>query len=242
VIRLHHAGPSAASLRIAIALEVLGLDYTPHRIDLAGLENWSDSHRRLDRDGNVPVLEVDGACFGDSAIALLYLAESHAGFALLPADPAERYDAQTMIDRLDGFLLESVDRIGWTGTMPADDRAAFLQALEAVPTRPNLSGWSAVWRDAETDVLARARDKIADGLTLIEDALASEQWLTHGGFGVADIAAIALTRTVPELLSDDDIEGRWPRFMAWRTRLAERTEVRRAVERLRPGPDFAPPR
>jgi glutathione S-transferase len=242
MIRLHHAGPSAASLRIALALDLLGLDYTAQRVDLARLENWSDSHRRLDGDGNVPVLEIDGLCLADSAIALLYLAEAHAARALLPVDSADRYDAQTMIDRLDGFLLESVDRLGWTGTAPAEDRMAFLEALEAVPMRPKLSGWSAVWRDAETDVLARARDKIADGLALIETALAGEEWLTPGEFGVVDIAAIALTRMLPELLHDEDLNGRWPHFMAWQTRCAKRLDVGRAVERLRTGPDFAPPR
>ena len=242
MIRLHHAGPSAASLRIAIALELLGLDYTAERVDLARLENWSDAHRGLDGDGNVPVLEIDGLCLGDSAIALLYLAEANAACGLLPTDPADRYDAQAMIDQLDGFLLESVDMVGWTGTTPADDRAAFMKALGAVPTRPKLSGWSAVWRDAETDVLARARDKIADGLALIEAALAGAQWLTPGGFGVVDIAAIALTRMLPELLRDEDLNGRWPRFMAWQKQCAKRLDVGRAVERLRTGPDFAPPR
>lgn len=242
MIRLHHGGPSAASLRIAIALEVLGLDYTPRLVDLARLENWSDSHRKLDRDGNVPVLEVDGARLVDSAIALLYLVESHAKVALLPADPGHRYDVQVMLDRLDGFLLDSVDLLGWTDSRPAHDRAAFLKALEAVPTRPILSGWSAVWRDAEADALARAREKIADGLSLIEAALAGEQWLTPGGFGVVDISAIALTRTLSELLADEDLIGRWPRFMDWQRRIAGQVEVGRAIERLRPGPDFAPPR
>jgi GST-like protein len=228
MFELHGSG-DPATLKLLIGLEELGLSYRFTSLDLQKLEQWAPAHRALAPQGAVPVL-VDGACvMDDAAIALLYLADSHPKANLLPANPADHYDVQALIDVLDGALLASVNLIGWHRQQPADARASYTAALAAVPGRPAVAGWSAVWRDAESDRLQRALEKVDGGIAKLEGALGERQWLVGGGLTAADINAFALVEGLPRLLPDAVSPERTPRLWTWLERLRARPAVRRAL-------------
>ena len=205
MFELHGSG-DPATLKLLIGLEELGLSYRFTSLDLQKLEQWAPAHRALAPQGAVPVL-VDGACvMDDAAIALLYLADSHPKANLLPANPADHYDVQALIDVLDGALLASVNLIGWHRQQPADARASYTAALAAVPGRPAVAGWSAVWRDAESDRLQRALEKV-------------------GRFDNSVLSRFGLPRLLPDAVSPE----RTPRLWTWLERLRARPAVRRAL-------------
>lgn len=158
MLELYGSG-DPATLKLVICLEELALPYKFHALDLKKLDQWSPAHRSMAPQGEVPVL-VDGArVMSDATIALLYLGESHRQANLVPGDPVGQYDAQALNDVLDAALLDSVNLIGWHRQQDGAARAAFNEALAAVPGRQKAAGWSAVWRDAESDRCRRAEDK-----------------------------------------------------------------------------------
>lgn len=243
MLTLHHGGADGASLRLMIALEELDLRYETVPVDLARMAHWAPAHLRIAQDGAVPVLIDDALVMTDSGIALLYLAEKYPAGGLLCDDPAGRYQAQALIDTLDAAFLDSVNLLGWHRSTGREERERFLGALAALPGRSKPAGWSAVWSDAEDDLIARARQKIIDGLVLTERVLADHDWVAGGSYGVADISTYALARTLPALLDDEQLPKRFPNFCAWHRRISARPAIGRALSRATAvGPDHAPPR
>ncbi|MCC7463363.1 MAG: glutathione S-transferase family protein, partial [Gammaproteobacteria bacterium] len=51
---LHHGEPSAATLKLLIALQELALPFSSRYLDTAQLEQWSADHRRIAPQGQVP--------------------------------------------------------------------------------------------------------------------------------------------------------------------------------------------
>jgi glutathione S-transferase len=191
-----------------------------------------------------PVLIDRARVMADATIALLYLAESHHEANLVPGDAVERYDVQALNDVLDAALLGSVNLIGWHRQQDAAARAAFNEALAAVPGRQKVAGWSAVWRDAESDRRQRAEEKIAGGVAKIEAALGMRPWLVGDAFTIADICAFALVESLPALLPGLVDAERTPLLFAWILRMRARPAVRRALTgagRSHGGTLYAPP-
>jgi GST-like protein len=89
-----YLAPTANGLRAAVALAECGLDYTPHKIDLAKGENRTPEFLKLNHAGQIPVIVdhagPDGKPFtlAQSGAILLYCAEKSGKF--LPKDPARR--------------------------------------------------------------------------------------------------------------------------------------------------------
>lgn len=89
-----YLAPTANGLRAAVALAECGLDYTPHKVDLAKGENRTPEFLKLNPAGQIPVI-VDHAgpdskplTLAQSGAILLYCAEKSGRF--LPKDPARR--------------------------------------------------------------------------------------------------------------------------------------------------------
>jgi GST-like protein len=89
-----YLAPTANGLRAAVALAECGLDYTPHKVDLAKGENRTPEFLKLNPAGQIPVI-VDHAgpdgkplTLAQSGAILLYCAEKSGKF--LPKDPARR--------------------------------------------------------------------------------------------------------------------------------------------------------
>lgn len=80
---------SSSAYRLRIALNLLGLPYASHPVDLAAGAHLAVENLSRNPQGLVPVLQVDGAVLTQSLAILEYLDEVHdAGF--LPKDPLGR--------------------------------------------------------------------------------------------------------------------------------------------------------
>lgn len=79
-------------LKVAIALEELGLAYRAHAIDIEKGEQFSEDYRRINPAAKIPaIIDHDcGTTLTESSAILLYLAEKTG--LLLPASPAARLD------------------------------------------------------------------------------------------------------------------------------------------------------
>lgn len=89
-VTLHSYYRSSASFRVRIALNLKGLAYrtAPHHLRRG--EQNSPDYRRINPQGLVPALEIDGQTFTQSLAILEYLDETRPQPPLLPKDSAGR--------------------------------------------------------------------------------------------------------------------------------------------------------
>ena len=93
---LHGYWRSGTSYRTRIALNLKGLSYQQRGVDLRQGDQRSEAYLRLNPQGLVPALEVDGAVLTQSPAILEWLEETHPNPPLLPADPIARAQVRAM--------------------------------------------------------------------------------------------------------------------------------------------------
>ena len=86
-----YTAPTPNGWKVSMALEEMGLDYTPHLINLAKGDQRSPEFLALNPNGRIPALidRETGARIFESGAILLYLAEKSG--KLLPSDLVGRY-------------------------------------------------------------------------------------------------------------------------------------------------------
>jgi maleylpyruvate isomerase len=93
---LHGYWRSGTSYRTRIALNLKGLSYEQHGVDLRRGDQRSETYLRLNPQGLVPALEIDGAVLTQSPAILEWLEETHPTPPLLPSDPVARAQVRAM--------------------------------------------------------------------------------------------------------------------------------------------------
>lgn len=81
---------SSAAFRVRIALNLKGLAYEPAFVHLAKGEHLQPAFAKVNPQGLLPALEVDGALLAQSIAIMEYLEERHPRPPLLPRDPLAR--------------------------------------------------------------------------------------------------------------------------------------------------------
>jgi glutathione S-transferase len=84
-----HGSPDSANFIVRMVLEELGLSYDYAPVDRLISQQNSESYRRLNPQGLIPVLEVPGqdAPMFETAAIVLHLAETHGNLAPAPGSP-----------------------------------------------------------------------------------------------------------------------------------------------------------
>ena len=89
MIILHDYWRSSAAYRVRIALNLCGLTYQAHPVNLMKAEHRAPENRARNPQGLVPTLEIDGLVLTQSLAITEYLGETR-GPALVPADAPGR--------------------------------------------------------------------------------------------------------------------------------------------------------
>lgn len=94
-----YAAPGAASLCVHWALLEMGQAFELHLLDTEKREHKSAAYLKLNPDGRIPTLLVDGEAHAETAALLMLLAERHpeAGLAPAPGSATRADYLQTMV-------------------------------------------------------------------------------------------------------------------------------------------------
>jgi GST-like protein len=174
VIQLYSL-PTPNGVKVSIALEELGLDYEPHRIDISKNENIEPAFVSLNPNGKIPAM-IDpngpgGKPIGlfESGAILVYLAEKTG--KLMSTDPARRYGTLEWVF----FQMASVG--------PMFGQVGFFHKFagrEIADKRP----------------LERYVKETKRILSVLETRLTGRAWIMGEDYTIADIATLGWVRNL----------------------------------------------
>ena len=87
---------SSAAYRVRIALNLKGVEYDSHPVNLLESEQQSDDYRALNPQALVPMLEIDGHQLTQSLAIMVYLDQRYPEPPLIPPDPADGAHVRAM--------------------------------------------------------------------------------------------------------------------------------------------------
>jgi GST-like protein len=197
-----HAFATPNSVKVPIALEELGIDYTLHAVNVRKGEQKNDAFLALNANGKVPVLTTDDRDFTltESAAILVYLAEKHG--KLLSQDPVRR--ARTF-EQL--FVHAS-------GLSPAFGQAGYF--LKFAP-------------EVMPHAIERFSGEANRQLKLLDAILSGQPFVAGDEYSIADIAHFGWIwrRTFPNLTLDET-----PHVQRWYDAMLARQAVTKAIGKL----------
>jgi GST-like protein len=199
-----HAYATPNSLKVPIALEEMGLDYQLVPVNLRQGAQKADTFKAMNPNGKVPVLidrsvaEGAGIVLSESAAILVYLAEKTG--QLLPKDPAQRGKAFEQL-----FFHAS-------GVSPAYLQA-FLVAIQSSP---------------QPEAKAKALAEVDRVLGVLDQALASHQYVAGDTYSIADIVHFGWIWRSQAVGASLD---KFPSVTRWYSEILARPAVATAIEK-----------
>ncbi|HEY8072865.1 MAG TPA: glutathione S-transferase family protein [Labilithrix sp.] len=160
--------PMSSATRVHWALEELGVPYEKVRIDLAAGEQQKPEFRKLNPNGKVPLLVVDGHAIFESLAQLLFLGETYGVDKGLFPKPG--------LDRAEAFKW-----MCWVSVSMHDATVRVLKNSERAPAE-------------ERNAKARetALRELGEHLRILDAHLAGKEHLLGGGFTLVDAASAAM--------------------------------------------------
>lgn len=197
---LHSYWRSGAAYRTRIALNLKGLEYEQHDVDLRARAHKTPAYLALNPQGMVPALEVEGAVLTQSVAILEWLEEAYPAPALLPTALLDRARVRAMAALIGSDIhpLNNLRVLGAVRGLGADQAAVDAWA----------SGWIAAGFDALEQMVARdgAGWSFGDAPTLV-DCYLIPQLYSARRFNV-DLTPW------PKLLSVEQVAETHPAFIA----------------------------
>jgi glutathione S-transferase len=167
-MKLHHHTLSGHSHRARLALSLLGIPHELVFVDLKKAEQKSEGFLKLNRFGQVPVLEDGDTVVSDSNAIMVYLAKSQGRDDWLPESPAEAAAVQRWLSVAAGQIAHG-------------------------PAAARLITVFGASYDAE-DLIRRSHAV----LTILDDELSTRSWLAADHPTLADIAIYSYVSSAPE--------------------------------------------
>lgn len=196
--------PTACCDASLIALEHLGVPYELHLVRFGKGDNRKPEYLKLNPQGKVPLLLVDGDPLTENVAILTYLAKTHPQAGLLPFGKSDYEDAKIISD------------LAWIAS-----------GLHPLITRIFIPGKVCDVAEATARVKEIASEAIKPNLELIEQRLTDRDWM-YGAWSALDGYIFWIHNRLA--VASFDLAP-FPRFRAHAARMLEQPAVKRAWEK-----------
>lgn len=170
-------------MKVALLLEELGVSYEAIPVDTRKGEQHAASFKAINPNAKVPAVEEDGVIVFDSNAILLWLAEKHGRFVAKDLSSADRADTLS-------WLMFIASGIG-----PFSGQAVHFRTAAPEPKEYALNRY---------DFEAHRHWGI------LNERLASRQWLVGQEYSIVDMAFWGWARMVPFVLDDKEAWSKYP--------------------------------
>ena len=188
-------------MKVALFLEELGVAYEPIPVDTRKGEQHSEGFKAVNPNAKVPAIQDGNTVMFDSNAILLWLADKHGRFVARDPNSTER--AETL-----SWLMFIASGIG-----PYSGQAVHFRTAAPEPKEYALNRY---------DFEAHRHWGI------LNDRLASRQWLVGNEYSIVDMAFWGWARMVPFVLDDKQAWDKYPHLK----RLLDAINARPAAARV----------
>jgi glutathione S-transferase len=236
MLKLYHAEPLANSLKALIPLKEKGLPFESRYVDLHRFEQHESWFVAINPEGQVPVLEHDGAVITHSTVINEYLEDAFPDSPpLRPADPLGLARMRFWNKFVDEHVMNYVSMHGWHRMVSVIARSIeageFEKLVERIPLYEQREKWKAARSGFSPADLANATRKVAVAVGKVEEQLTRTPYLAGDMFTLADVnffsqCGLFVDRLFPEM----NVATRAPRMGEWVKRVSARPGVKAALE------------
>jgi glutathione S-transferase len=247
-LKYYHAEPMANSLKSMIPLKEKGLAYESVYVDLHKFEQHSEWFVAINPEGQVPVLDHDGAIVTHTTVINEYLEDvfpddQPAGGPLRPRDPLGAARMRTWNKFVDEQVMNYVSMHGWHRLVRvianSIEDGKFEELMRHVPLPDQKKKWETARSGFAQKDLDHALEKIGYALDRVERQLGETAYLAGDTYTLADInfyshCGMMVDRMFPQFEVDED----YPNLVRWRESVTDRPAVQDALaseDRTQPG-------
>jgi len=238
-LKYYHAEPAANSLKSMIPLKEKKLDFESIYVDLHKFEQHSEWFVKINPEGQVPVLDHDGAIITHTTVINEYLEDVFPddqpdSGPLRPRNPVDAARMRYWNKFVDEHVMNYVSMHGWhrmVGVIARNiESGEFEKLLESIPLPDQRKKWATARSGFSEADLDNAIEKIKYACRKVDDQLAEGPWLVKDQYTTADInffchCGMMVERMFPEL----EVAENYPRLVDWRERMLAREGVKEAL-------------
>ena len=197
------ASPMACSLASHIALEDAGAEYELRRIDFATTEQQSPEYLKINPKARVPAMVTERGILTETPAMLAFIAQSYPEAKLAPLDDPFAF---AEIQAFNSYLCSS------------------LHVAHAHRMRGHR--WASEESSFE-DMRRKVPETVSAGFEMIEKEMFKGPWVMGETYTIADPYLF----TIAQWMEKDGVDpGRFPKVADHRARMAERANVKAAIE------------
>ncbi len=235
---LHHPG-AACSKKVRIFLNVKGIEWTSHIVDITTGENYSEWFLGINPRGLIPVLVDDGAVHIESNDILIYLENKFSGPRLIPEGGLREMelllkhendlhlDLRTLVFRF-FFIGKSPSKASGALEKYRDTGSGTVGGEQDPEKAVQINFWQTVTRDGITDDAAcRSAKKFREAFTELEERLETSPYLLGDDLSIFDIAWFIYTDRLT--LAGYPISKLHPHVGQWFRKLSGRPEFSKEI-------------
>ena len=217
MITVHTWEPNANSGKPLFLLKEKGAEFDYHYVNMGALEQHSADYVKVNPNGTVPTVNVDGFAMFESTPGLEYLDEVVEGPSLTPDDPLQRWRMRWWMRFIDEYLMPC---LAMQAGSAAGGRMQMSEAeKDAAVARIPLPERARVWRlildrGVSEEELTESRRRVSSAIETFERALGENDYLVGPEFTLADLDAMTTLHSWP-LMREDVSAEKTPNLWAW---------------------------